>query len=67
VDDAVDTGEVEPGDRDVVIDTLVATIAGLVGVGLAAPGVQAEAVRGFQRLFRCGSFTAGGVRGNGGR
>jgi hypothetical protein len=58
VDDAIDAGLVEAADREIVIDTLVATIAGLVAVGSAAPAVQAEAVRGFKRLFRCDVMTA---------
>jgi hypothetical protein len=53
VDAAIDSGEVHATDRDVVIDTLVATIAGLMQVGSVAPAAQAEAVEGFKRLF-CG-------------
>ena len=53
VDAAIDSGEVQATDRDVVIDTLVATIVGLMQVGSVAPAAQAEAVEGFKRLF-CG-------------
>ena len=53
VDAAIDAGEIQPLDRCIVIDTLVATIAGLIGVGSVSPPAQAEAVEGFKRLF-CG-------------
>ena len=53
VDAAIDAGEIASDDREIVIGALVATIAGLVGVGSVAPAAQAEAVQGFKRLFRC--------------
>jgi hypothetical protein len=52
VDEAIDAGLAEPADREIVIDTLVAVIVGLVAAGSAVPAVQAKAVQGLKRLFR---------------
>lgn len=52
VDAAIDAGEIDPSDRDILVDSLIAMMTGLIALSPAMPTGQTEAVQGFKRMLR---------------